>query len=78
MVLESWFGLFAPAGTPAEMIRALNTATAKALNDPTLRENFAKASLEATGGTPEQLGTLARSDSDKYARLVKKLNITVD
>ena len=76
MVLESWFGLFAPLGTPAELIKALNTATAKALGDAMLRENFTKASLEATGGTPEQLGALARSDSDKYARLVKELNIT--
>jgi tripartite-type tricarboxylate transporter receptor subunit TctC len=75
MVLESWFGLFAPMGTPAETITDLNTATAKALDDPTLRENFTKASLEAAGGTPEQLGTLARSDSEKYARLVKELNI---
>jgi hypothetical protein len=32
--------------------------------------------LEAAGGTPEQLGMLARSDSDIYARLVKELNIT--
>lgn len=78
MVLESWFGLFAPGGTPAEMIKTLNTATATALGDATLRENFIKASLEATGGTPEQLGTLARSDSEKYARLVKELNITAD
>ena len=76
MVLESWFGLFAPSGTPTELIKALNIATAKALGDAMLRENFNKASLEATGGTPEQLGTLARSDSEKYARLVKELNIT--
>src|ERR1035437_4096040 len=76
MVLESWFGLFAPVGTQPEIIKALNTATAKALDDPTLRENFTKASLAVAGGTPEQLGTLARSDSDKYARLVKELNIT--
>src|ERR1022692_2639132 len=76
LVLESWFGLFAPVGTPPEIIKALNTATAKALDDPMLLENFTKASLEAAGGTPEQLGTLARSDSDKYARLVKELNIT--
>jgi len=76
MVLDSWSGLFAPVGTPAETIKALNFATAKALNDPTLRENFAKASLDVAGGTPEQLGRLARSDSDKYARLVKELNIT--
>lgn len=78
MVLESWFGLFAPGSTPAALIAALNTATATALGDATLRENFTKASLEATGGTPEQLGTLARSDSEKYARLVKELNITAD
>jgi tripartite-type tricarboxylate transporter receptor subunit TctC len=76
MVLESWFGLFAPMSTPAEIIEALNTASAKALDDAMLRENFTKASLEAAGGTPEQLGTLARSDSEKYARLVKELNIT--
>jgi tripartite-type tricarboxylate transporter receptor subunit TctC len=78
MVLESWFGLFAPAGTPADAIKALNTATAQALDDPTLRDNFNKASMETIGGPPEQLGRLARSDSDKYARLVKELNITAD
>ena len=49
MVLESWFGLFAPAGTPVETIKALNTATAKALNDPTLRENFTEG-LVGSGG----------------------------
>jgi tripartite-type tricarboxylate transporter receptor subunit TctC len=76
MVLESWFGLFAPMGTPAEIIKMSNTATTKALDDPTLRENFTKASLDVAGGTPEALGTLARSDSDKYGRLVKELNIT--
>jgi tripartite-type tricarboxylate transporter receptor subunit TctC len=78
MVLDSWFGLFAPAGTPAETITALNVATAKALDDPVLRETFIKATLETIGGSPDQLGRLARSDSDKYARLVKELGITAD
>jgi tripartite-type tricarboxylate transporter receptor subunit TctC len=78
MVLESWFGLFAPAGTLAEVIKALNTVTAQALDDPMLRDNFSKASMETIGGPPERLGQLARSDSDKYARLVKELNITAD
>jgi tripartite-type tricarboxylate transporter receptor subunit TctC len=78
MVLDSWFGLFAPAGTPAEVIKALNSATAQALDDPVLHDNFTKASMETIGGSPEQLGRLARSDSDKYARLVKELNITAD
>jgi tripartite-type tricarboxylate transporter receptor subunit TctC len=78
MVFDSWFGLFAPAKTPAEVIKAANSAVAKSLEDPTLRENFANASLETAGGSPEQLGSLARSDSEKYARLVKELNITAD
>ena len=62
IVLDSWFGVFAPAGTPAEVITALNSATAQALNDPLLRDNFSKASLETIGGPPEQLGKLARSE----------------
>jgi tripartite-type tricarboxylate transporter receptor subunit TctC len=78
MVLESWFGLFAPAGTAADVINALNTATGKALEDPVLRENFVTATLEAVGGPPEELGKIARFDSDKYARLVKELGITAD
>jgi tripartite-type tricarboxylate transporter receptor subunit TctC len=78
MVLESWFGLFAPAGTAADVINALNTATGKALDDPVLRENFTNATLETVGGPPEELGRMARSDSDKYARLVTELNITAD
>jgi tripartite-type tricarboxylate transporter receptor subunit TctC len=76
MVLESWFGVFAPAGTPAAIITALNAATETALTDPGLRDNFTKNSLEAMGGPPEALGTLARADSEKYARLVTELKIT--
>jgi tripartite-type tricarboxylate transporter receptor subunit TctC len=78
MVLESWFGLFAPAGTAADVINKLNMATGKALDDPVLRENFTNATLETVGGPPEELGRIARFDSDKYARLVKELSITAD
>ena len=78
MVLESWFGLFAPAGTAADVINTLNAATGKALDDPVLREILTNAVLETVGGPPEELGRMARSDSDKYARLVKELSITAD
>jgi tripartite-type tricarboxylate transporter receptor subunit TctC len=78
MMLVSWFGLFAPPGTVADVITALNNATGRALEDPVLHENFTNATLETIGGTPEELGRMARSDSDKYARLVKELNITAE
>jgi tripartite-type tricarboxylate transporter receptor subunit TctC len=76
LVLESWYGVFAPPAMPAELIAQMNAAIAKSLTDPKLLENFTKGSMEPIGGTPAQLGTLAQSDSDKYARLVKELNIS--
>lgn len=76
MVLESWGALFAPPQTPQDIIAALNVATATAIADPVVRENYTKASMEIAGGSPEALGTLARADSEKYARLVKELGIT--
>jgi tripartite-type tricarboxylate transporter receptor subunit TctC len=58
--------------------RKCGTFALKALDDPVLRENLTNAALEAVGGPPEELGRMARSDSDKYARLVKELGITAD
>jgi tripartite-type tricarboxylate transporter receptor subunit TctC len=76
VVLEAWYAAFAPAGTPAEIVKQMNAAVQQALADPKLLENFTKGSLEAIGGPPEALGKLAQADSEKYARLVKELNIT--
>jgi tripartite-type tricarboxylate transporter receptor subunit TctC len=76
MVLESWFGIFAPPKTPNEFITALNGAVEKALADPVLLDNFTKNSLEAAGGPPETLSKLAQEDSAKYGRLVRELNIS--
>lgn len=76
VVLDAWYAAFAPAGTPPEIIKQMNAAMQQALADPKLLENFTKGSLEAIGGSPEALGKLAQADSEKYARLVKELNIT--
>lgn len=76
VVLEAWYAAFAPAGTPADLVAQINAAFQKALGDAKLKDNFDKGSLEAIGGTPEKLGELARSDSEKYKRLVAELNIS--
>jgi tripartite-type tricarboxylate transporter receptor subunit TctC len=74
-VLEAWYAAFVPPGTPPALVARLNAEMTKALADPTLRENFAKGAVEPMGGSAEELGKLARADSEKYARLVKELNI---
>ena len=54
----------------------IKACVALGAGDANLKQNFDKGSLEAIGGSPEQLGKLARSDSEKYQRLVKELNIS--
>lgn len=76
VILDVWYAAFASPGTPAPLIQAMNAAIGKSLQDAKLREAFAKGIMEPVGGTPEQLGQMARADSEKYARLVKELSIT--
>jgi tripartite-type tricarboxylate transporter receptor subunit TctC len=75
MVLEAWYGAFVPKGTPAPVVARLNEEMNKALKDPKLIDTFSKGAIEPVGGPPDELGRIARADSQKYARLVQELNI---
>ncbi len=75
LVLEAWYAAFVPPGTPPGIVAQINAEMAKALKDPKLLDTFTKGAVEAVGGSPEELGKLARADSAKYARLVKELGI---
>ena len=75
LVLEAWYGAFVPQGTPPAIVARINDEMNKALKDEKLQDNFTKGAVEAVGGTPDDIGKLARADSEKYARLVKELNI---
>jgi tripartite-type tricarboxylate transporter receptor subunit TctC len=76
VVLDAWYAAFAPPGTPAALVGELNAAIGRSLADPRLRDAFEKGIMEPIGGTPDQLGQLARADSAKYERLVRELGIT--
>jgi tripartite-type tricarboxylate transporter receptor subunit TctC len=76
LVLEAWYAAFAPVGTPPEILSALNGALAKSVTDEKLLENFTKGSVEAVGGSPDDLRKLAQADSVKYKKLVAELNIS--
>ena len=78
LVIEQWLGVLVPAGTNSEIAARLNAEINKALGDPVIRERYFQAALDPVGGTPEQFGKLIRDDYDKYARLVKDLNIRVE
>jgi tripartite-type tricarboxylate transporter receptor subunit TctC len=78
VTLESWYAAFAPLGTPDAIVRHLNAEMNKALADAGTREALAKTATEPVGGSPEALARSARADSDKYARLIRELNIKVN
>lgn len=78
LVINQWLGLFAPAGTPRDVVQRLNAEYARALATPGVRERYAAAALDPVGGSPEQLGKALRDDYETYGRLVRELAIKVD
>jgi tripartite-type tricarboxylate transporter receptor subunit TctC len=78
LVIDQRIGMFVPKGTPPEIIARLNTEANAALSNEKIRQTFADQAQEPAGGTAERYTTLVHDDSDKYARLVKELNVTVE
>jgi tripartite-type tricarboxylate transporter receptor subunit TctC len=66
-----WYGMFAPAGTPREIVSRLNAEIVKTLDNPELRKRLADLGVDAWPGTPEQLGTLLRDDIERYGRIAR-------
>lgn len=73
--LLAWYALYAPAGTPPEIIARLNAETRGAVADPAVRERLTGLGLEPVSSTPQELATFGRSELDKWARLIKAAGI---
>jgi tripartite-type tricarboxylate transporter receptor subunit TctC len=73
-----WSALFAPKGTPKNVIDSLNTAAVDALADPTVRQRFADIGMEVfprDQQTPQALGALVKADVEKWWPIIKAANI---
>lgn len=75
--MVTWFGLFAPAATPAEPIARLRTEVAKFLALPEARARLAASGPEPWASTPEEFAAAIRSGYEKHGRLVKTLGVRV-
>ena len=69
--IHTWFGLFGPAGLPADVTQRLNKAFVDALNSPEIKARFATLLAEPAPTSPEQFGAFVRSELTKYERVVK-------
>ncbi len=75
---SSWFGLLAPAGTPADVILKLQQETAKALNSPAIKEKLLAQGAIPSGNTPAEFAKLIDAEIKKWAPVVKASGARVD
>lgn len=75
---SSWFGLLAPAGTPADMVSRIQQETAKALNSPAIKEKLLAQGAIPSGNTPAEFTRLIDAEHKKWAKVVRDSGAKVD
>jgi tripartite-type tricarboxylate transporter receptor subunit TctC len=74
----TWSALQAPAGTPGDIIRKLNAEAVRHMGSADTRNRMAELGIEPVLGTPEQLAQLIRTDTAKWARVVKQAGVPLE
>ena len=74
----AWQGLVVPAGTPGDIVARLNSEYAKAVADPAVRQKLVDAGIEPVTSTPEQMASYVKSETAKWAQVIKQANIKVE
>lgn len=74
----AWYGLFAPAGTPRDIVSLLAARIDAIVRMPDVREVFRQAGLESAGGTPEAFDERVRADIARWAKVARAANVKVD
>ena len=73
-----WFGLVAPAGTPAAIIQRLNTEFTAALNDEAIKTQMRQSGMEPVATTMEGLDAYIKSETQKWAKVIRQANIKLN
>jgi tripartite-type tricarboxylate transporter receptor subunit TctC len=76
--ISTWYGIWAPAGTPKEIVNRLSGEIAKIVKIPDVRERLAGLGAEPVGNSPDEFAAYCRSELAKWAKIVKASGATVD
>ena len=74
----AWYGMFAPAGLPKNLLTQINTEALKAMKQPEFQKTLADTGTEFVGDTPENFTKFVRAEAAKWAKVVKISGATVD
>ena len=76
--LVSWYGVFAPRGTPSDVIAKLNTEIVSILKQPAVQERIASIGATPVGNSPKEFSIVINNDLDKWEKIIKSMNIYLD
>ena len=76
--MSTWWGLVAPAAVGKDVVSKLAGETVNLLKQPDVREKIAFVGADPVGNSPEEFAAFIRSETEKYARIVKAANIKID
>jgi len=78
-VMATWYGVFAPAGTPPPIVNKLHDEIMRVMQVPEVKKQLADAGADDTvTRTPEEFAAIVRNDTVRYAKLVKEANLKID
>jgi len=78
LVVASWYGLFAPAGTAQDIVRRLNADVNRTIQMADVRDRLSALGVEGTGGTPEQFAETIKADTARWAKVVNDSGIRIE
>ena len=78
LTVDEWFGFYAPAGTPANVVNAASAAIGNALKDKSVIDSLALVGLIAQGSTPAELGASQKQQYDRWGPLIKRIGFTAE
>lgn len=76
--IGTWFGVLAPAATPKDIVSRLNTEMVKVVQSPEFRKRMDEIGAEPVGNSPDQMAQQIRSETEKFAKLVKDARVIIE
>jgi tripartite-type tricarboxylate transporter receptor subunit TctC len=72
---NNWFGIFGPANLPKPIVDRLNAEVNRIVKDPAIRERFHTLGFETTGGSPQDLDNIMKSEAQKWSKVIRDANV---
>ena len=76
--VDAWYALYAPAGTPPDIVRKINEALRRTLTDPEVRKRLTELGIDPFYATPEDTRRLARTDRERWGKVIREERVVID